>query len=646
MNYEYKLSICMMVRDEESNIKRCLDSLKPIVKNEFAELIVIDTGSKDSTPNIVKNYTDKLYYHAWNDNFSDMRNVSISYAKGEWIFIIDADERLDDPQGFIELFSKTDINKFNTIQLFVKNLYSIKDENNYNQNISPRIFKNDGSFCYQGSVHNQPVMKGPYVNFDISLTHYGYISNDKQLMEKKYKRTVALLKKELQINPNNIYYLYQLGVSYDMHNDHSDALRELKKAYELLSIESISTRKNYINVYGSYIRAAYTNKEYEDVIKIGTEALALNNEYIDIYYILSLAAKQTNDKKALIRNCLEYARLSKIFNSLSISKDYSIIIYHIDNQSRDFIYTELALYYLDENQIDMAYDYAMEITNKTRNIYLTIKILIKKSNFASLKKYYLDKLEDEQQKESFLCTLEEEIKILPDDGKFELFREFSCIDDIYGIFCRYRIDPSLGASHVKLFDFNKLPLFYVEILLSLRNSIKALISVLKPLNILKIRNIINYLIEKDVEFYNAFYEYLQYENIRPTDIQSNKTYIAIAAVILLNNSENNDQINETYYNIFKLYIDRGIDYVSQLYQIHKSRIIYNDIINEEDRFFILMYIVKDYLSKNNFKLAVKYLIEALQSNKYMSKYIELYKNEIIGMDIDKKTNLEEKINES
>ena len=90
-----KLSICMMVKDEEKNLRRCLNSVKPLIEEGIAELIIVDTGSCDNTVDIIKEYTDKVYFHLWNNNFSSMRNISISYARGEWIFILDADEEVE-----------------------------------------------------------------------------------------------------------------------------------------------------------------------------------------------------------------------------------------------------------------------------------------------------------------------------------------------------------------------------------------------------------------------------------------------------------------------------------------------------------------------------------------------------------------------
>ncbi len=64
-----KLSICMMVKNEEKNLERCLISLKQIRDEVTSELIIVDTGSSDKTVNIAKRFTDKVYFHNWNNDF-------------------------------------------------------------------------------------------------------------------------------------------------------------------------------------------------------------------------------------------------------------------------------------------------------------------------------------------------------------------------------------------------------------------------------------------------------------------------------------------------------------------------------------------------------------------------------------------------
>lgn len=85
------ISLCMIVKNEEENLGRCLDSVKDIVD----EIIIVDTGSKDNTVKVAKQFGANVLFYQWNDDFAAARNFSISMAKHDWIFILDADEELE-----------------------------------------------------------------------------------------------------------------------------------------------------------------------------------------------------------------------------------------------------------------------------------------------------------------------------------------------------------------------------------------------------------------------------------------------------------------------------------------------------------------------------------------------------------------------
>jgi GT2 family glycosyltransferase/2-polyprenyl-3-methyl-5-hydroxy-6-metoxy-1,4-benzoquinol methylase len=84
-----KVSLCMIVRDSAETLSACLESIRPWVD----ELIVVDTGSLDSTPDIAQQYGAKLFHFPWCDDFSAARNESLSHATGDWLFWMDSEER-------------------------------------------------------------------------------------------------------------------------------------------------------------------------------------------------------------------------------------------------------------------------------------------------------------------------------------------------------------------------------------------------------------------------------------------------------------------------------------------------------------------------------------------------------------------------
>ena len=227
------LSIGMMVKNEEKNLERCLNSLMTILNCLDSELIIIDTGSTDRTVEIAKKYTDKIYFQEWNNNFSEMRNIVLSYCKGDWFLCIDADEMIENCDDIIKFFKTKECEKYNTAEVYVNNLINSNDKTNFSSLTSPRLFKKDGSFKYVNAVHNQPLYKKPIKELSTVFVHYGYIKSDKELMERKYTRTVTILKNELKKDPENIYYLYQLSSSYSMHDEHYEAIKNIQKAYDM-----------------------------------------------------------------------------------------------------------------------------------------------------------------------------------------------------------------------------------------------------------------------------------------------------------------------------------------------------------------------------------------------------------------------------
>ena len=82
------ISVCMIVKNEEAQLRACLDSIKPIAD----EIVIVDTGSTDCTKAIAAEYTDLIYDFPWIDDFAAARNFAFSKATKDYIYTADADE--------------------------------------------------------------------------------------------------------------------------------------------------------------------------------------------------------------------------------------------------------------------------------------------------------------------------------------------------------------------------------------------------------------------------------------------------------------------------------------------------------------------------------------------------------------------------
>lgn len=327
-----KLSICMIVKNEEKNLSRCLNSLESLRKRVATELIVVDTGSSDNTVEIAKQYHANIFYHLWNNDFSSMRNISLDYAKGEWILIIDADEALQSCDDMVEFLNQEHDKDIAGATLYVQNVKNEEGTILSSSLISPRIFRNNSGMHYEGEVHNSPIFYGNLKEIPEVIYHYGYINSDKELMEKKFQRTSKLLLNHLSKNPENIYYRYQLATTYDMHGDFELAIDQIKSAYALIEKKSLKSRYEYLYIYSAYAKLMAYNGHFVEAIEISEKGIALEKEYLDLYFFKAVAFAKVGAIKQAKESYLTYLNVLNGFEDSEIRKNPAIQHYTISSK--------------------------------------------------------------------------------------------------------------------------------------------------------------------------------------------------------------------------------------------------------------------------------------------------------------------------
>ena len=190
-----KISACYIVKNEEKNLPRSIETLK----NAVDELIVVDTGSTDKTIEIAKSYGAKIIEVPWTDDFSAPRNVAIDNATGDWIIFLDADEYFAYPEKVRPAIEK--LSHETTILIPRINIDIDNDNREINRNRDLRIFKNVDYLRYRGMIHeNLENIKGgdlPYVLGGEELTayHTGYSTS---IHRDKYLRNLRILELEVK----------------------------------------------------------------------------------------------------------------------------------------------------------------------------------------------------------------------------------------------------------------------------------------------------------------------------------------------------------------------------------------------------------------------------------------------------------------
>ncbi|ANB62059.1 tetratricopeptide repeat-containing glycosyltransferase family 2 protein [Anoxybacteroides amylolyticum] len=161
------VSLCMIVKNEENVLARCLDSVSDLVD----EIIIVDTGSTDNTKAIASRYTEKVMDFPWRNDFSAARNFSFQHATMDYIFWMDADDVLleKDRHQFRHLKHTLDPSVDS-----VTMIYNLSTDENGNVTASlrrNRLVKRANVFQWYGAVHEYLEVWGTIINSDIAITH-------------------------------------------------------------------------------------------------------------------------------------------------------------------------------------------------------------------------------------------------------------------------------------------------------------------------------------------------------------------------------------------------------------------------------------------------------------------------------------------
>jgi len=206
------ISLCMIVKNESKNLARCLDSVHSIVD----EIIIVDTGSEDNTREIALSYGANVYEYEWCDDFASARNFAISYARGEWILSLDADEEINltvDLSIYLKSLSHSILcNMIYRYQIFSDSDEFIEDGYYF------RLFRRDQDLSFRGRLHEQLFYKNrPLFEHEINslsnerifIKHYG--DADGNSLKKCREFYIPMLERIASKEPLSwmlMYYLY------------------------------------------------------------------------------------------------------------------------------------------------------------------------------------------------------------------------------------------------------------------------------------------------------------------------------------------------------------------------------------------------------------------------------------------------------
>lgn len=619
-----------MVKNEEKHLKECLEALTPIRNELDTELVIIDTGSDDKTFEIAKKFTDKVYFHEWNDNFSEMRNTVISYAKGDWYFSLDGDEIINNPETIINFFKSGKHKKYNAGLVTQKN-YTNLEENRFSKILVPRIFKNDEEFHFEGAVHNQPQYKKPIIALDTILDHYGYVTSDPELMERKFQRTSNILKDELEKDPENIYYWFQLSKSYNMHKDQEDGLEAIETAYEVAQKNNIDLRKR-IYIYIQLSKMYLVNNRYKMSEKIAKEALSVKDGYVDLYYYMARAQLMQGKKEKALVNFKEYINLINNYDQTNSKIDTAVDDETMGNYNIAYRFI-VALAADLEIETDYAINSAFKIDIDSQLQYAIhpfISICLNNKRYTVLKKFYLEQLENSNFKKKFINLLEKLKSNLIIEEKEKVNSLFTDLEDNreYSLLNKVRENIYQESYQVNIeqlvdINYNTKPDYYGDIvyyLLKINNN-DTTYKLLTNIREENLNRFIKYLNDKYDDLSDVMMSFINLEIKGIAEARVNKSLSRYLLAL-------DNEVEKTNKTIIENYLSAGKKYIEKLYT---KEIIENELIfelkSEEEAF--LLYIYKAFAVKeDNLKSYIQNLRKAIDIYPLMKKVVETLMIEI------------------
>ncbi|MDI3281456.1 MAG: glycosyltransferase [Bacillota bacterium] len=309
------VSLCLIARDEEGRIERCLASAREAVD----EVVVVDTGSRDRTAELARAQGARVVGFAWRDDFAAARNFSLEQARGEWALVLDADEELAPGDGprlrallaspqydwyYLDCLTPLagpehpeQVQRGRVVRLFRRRLFSYRYP--VHEEVTPRpeffvgVAGREGTAPGRGHAPAGPGDSG------LRILHHGYEGGPAAAQEKA-RRYIELLTRQIAAHPDDAFLHYALATCYNRVGDHAAALRAFQEAHR---IQGLYTSKLLLDT----AECLRTLGRHQEAWRLVEEGLRQFPDYTDLYFLrgsLALDLGRPDLAEAAFRDCL------------------------------------------------------------------------------------------------------------------------------------------------------------------------------------------------------------------------------------------------------------------------------------------------------------------------------------------------------
>lgn len=286
-----RVSLCMIVRDNEAIIEACLTSVRPWVD----ELIVVDTGSMDRTPELCRQLGAQVFDFPWCDDFSAARNESLRHATGDWIFWMDSDDQIDPVQGQ-RLRDLVRSKHAPECLGYVLQVHCPADDGHQATVVDHvKLFRNGRGLQFEHRIHEQilPSIRraGGSVEFrEIHVVHHGSRQTPEQ-RSRKLERDFRILQQDLREHPDHPFILFNLGMTCDDAGMYAQAIDYLEHCLCVSHPDESHVRK----AWSILVNSLRLSGDPQRAIQKATSGLERYPDDVELRFRLAVLLQQTGD---------------------------------------------------------------------------------------------------------------------------------------------------------------------------------------------------------------------------------------------------------------------------------------------------------------------------------------------------------------
>jgi len=286
-----RISLCMIVRDEEAHIGDCLKSVRPYVD----EIVVVDTGSTDRTPEIARSLGARVIEISWPESFSAARNVSLEQATGDWIFWMDADDILSPESG--EALRRCAEEADDKVMGFIAQVHCPAGPGEEGETVVDhvKLFRNRPDLRFELRIHEQilPSLRragGEIARAPIHVVHAHY-DHSPEGQHRKRERDRRLLELDLAENPEHPFVHFNVGMTALHEKDYLRAITHLRKSIDLSAPQDSQVRKAYALLASAYRATG----QAQEALRVCQEGRNIYPDDAELLFNEALAWQQAGD---------------------------------------------------------------------------------------------------------------------------------------------------------------------------------------------------------------------------------------------------------------------------------------------------------------------------------------------------------------